>query len=175
MFTKYVNNSCSWILFTTLNKTLVCIFHFSFLNICLQHMIWWKWQCCNHQKISPCKSNFLARATLLYKSLFYSSIHKFFIGFWLVENRNVTLSRRSLRWISSTKPTHRLEQENQTNNGWLSWAIPHWVILNQLILIWKHPPPPPAVIGLYLLIGKIQCFKPMFCFVFVFSGNKVSP
>ena len=35
-----------------------------------------------------------------------------------------TSSRRSLRWMSSTKATH-LQQENETNSGWLSWAVPH--------------------------------------------------
>ena len=75
-------------------------------------------------------TRFLARATELYKSLFCPSIHrpsfcKLFLGFWLVKNRNFTLWRRSLRWMSSMKATYLLQQENKTNNGRLRWAVPH--------------------------------------------------
>ena len=32
---------------------------------------------------------------------------------------------RSLRWMRMTKPSYLLHQENKTNNGRLSWAMPH--------------------------------------------------
>ena len=79
---------------------------------------------------------FLARATSLYKSLFCPSVCrpsvrpsvvrpsvcKFFLGFWLVDNGNVTSLRR---WISSTKGTYLLLQKYKTHNKRLSWAVPH--------------------------------------------------
>ena len=75
---------------------------------------------------------FLARATSLYKSLFCPSVVrpsivcvcvcKFFLGFWLVDNGNVTSLRR---WISSTKGTYLLLQKYKTHNKRLSWAVPH--------------------------------------------------
>ena len=79
----------------------------------------------------PQFSSFLARATSLYKSLFCpsvvrpSSVRKFFLGFWLVDNGNVTSSRRSLRLMSSTKATYLLLQKYKTHNKRLSWAVPH--------------------------------------------------
>ena len=34
-------------------------------------------------------------------------------------------SRRSLRWMSLTKATYLVQQENKIYYGWLSWAVPH--------------------------------------------------
>ena len=79
---------------------------------------------------------FLARATSLYKSLFCPSVCrpsvrpsvvrpsvcKFFLGFWLVDNWNITSLRR---WMSSTKGTYQLLQKYKTHNKRLSWAVPH--------------------------------------------------
>ena len=50
-------------------------------------------------------------------TLFVSAcVHTYsFLDFWLVENRNVLSSRRSLRWMSSTKATYLLRQKNRTN------------------------------------------------------------
>ena len=42
-----------------------------------------------------------------------------FLGLWLVKRRNVTSSRRSFRWMSSTKATYLLHQEKiQIRKGW---------------------------------------------------------
>ena len=50
-------------------------------------------------------------------------IHTYsFLGFWLVESRNVTSSRRSLRWMSLTKATYLLQQKGKTNDERLSCA-----------------------------------------------------
>ena len=46
-------------------------------------------------------------------------------NYGLVHIGNVTLSRRSLRWMSSTKEKYLLHQENKTNNERLSLDVPH--------------------------------------------------
>ena len=38
-----------------------------------------------------------------------------------------SLSGRSLRWMSSTKATYLLQQENKINDEWLSSAVQHSV------------------------------------------------
>ena len=46
-------------------------------------------------------------------------ITKSVTSLWLVDNRNITSSRRSQRWMSSSKEIYLLQQENTTNNeGW---------------------------------------------------------
>ena len=54
-----------------------------------------------------------------------------FWGLWLVKNANVKSSWRLLRWMSSTKATYLLQQENITNEERLSWAMPHSDLKNK--------------------------------------------
>ena len=51
---------------------------------------------------------------ILSPSRFWQFFPKFALKYHL------TLSRRSLRWMSLRKATYWLQQENNANNGWLS-------------------------------------------------------
>ena len=55
------------------------------------------------------------------------------------------LSMRSFCWMSLMKATYLLQQENETNNWWLNWALPHSELNKESIppsSILFLPPPP---------------------------------